>query len=136
MKKVYLIAFTITVLLVFSACSGNEPTTIEICKEDSTFIDYYEDSGVVHFVCKIVLQNNTSAKHKVKLYGFSKEDVDGGLLLNPKLTGYNIDGQNDTFQLDSNSRSELTVVFLGEYAGVLQKADRLIPDVLEIEIVE
>lgn len=40
------------------------------------------------------------------------------------------------FKLTPNGRSELTVDFWGEYAGILQKADRLIPDVLEIEIVE
>lgn len=92
--------FVIIVFLAFSACSENNPSTIDICKEDSMLIEYFEDRGVVHFVCKIVLQNNTSAEQTIKLYGFSQEDVESGLLLNPKLTGYNVSNQSNTFQIN------------------------------------
>lgn len=138
MKHSHLIltAILIIFLLIFSACSENSPNAIEICKEDSMLVEYYEDGGVVHFICEIVLVNHSSTEQTVKLYGFSQEDVEGGLLLNPNLTGYNIENQSDTFHVNSNSRCKLTVDFRGEYAGVLQKADRRIPDVLEIEIME
>ena len=131
-----IIAATIFILMLcFSACSIKEVESVEICTDKSMLIDFYEENGIVHFVCRIKLCNNTAENQMVKIRGISQEDVDGGLLVHPYLTGYNIDNQEDTFMIKANCNCEIVVDFRGEYAGVLIKKDRLIPDVIEIEII-
>lgn len=95
-----------------------------------------EMSAIVHIVCAIEVINHSSVDQTIQITGLSQEDVAGGLLVTSNLAGYNAENRSDTFQISANSNCVLTVDFCGEYAGVLQKADRLIPDVIEVTTVK
>lgn len=136
MRTRIFVAIILIVILCFSACSPKEVQSIEVCADESMLIDFYEENGVVHFICRIELCNNTEQNQMVKIKGMSQEDVAGGLLADPHLTGYNIADQGDTFVVNANSHCVIVVDFRGVYAGVLEKKDRLIPDVVEIEVIE
>lgn len=130
--KVFIVIVLITVLC-FAACSIKEFQKVEVCNDESMLVDFYEENGVVHYICKIKLCNNTSQSQVVKIRGTSQEDVENGLLSSPYLIGYSTD-QSDTFIIDANSNCIAVVDFRGVYAGVFIKKDRLIPDVIEIEV--
>ena len=131
-----IIAIMLIVVLCISACSAPKQQSVEICTDESMLIDYYEENGIVYFICKIKLRNNTAENLMVKIKGISTEDVDGGLLENSSLTGYNLANQDDIFLISATSSAVFDIEFRGVYGGVLEKKDRLIPDVVEIEIVE
>lgn len=135
MRTKILVAIFLIVILCFSACSPEEVQSIQVCTDKSFLIDFYEENGIVHFVCRIELYNNTAENLMVKICGISQEDVAGGLLADPYLTGYNIEDQSDTFIINANGHCLIVVDFCGVYAGVLEKKDRLIPDIIEIEVV-
>lgn len=125
-------------LLVFIMCGCANTTSnhIEICQGKSSLIEFYEDDGIVHIICRITLHNTTDEDQTIRIKGISQEDVDSGLLLSPYLSGLNAENQEELFRLNAGQYSEFLVDFCGVYAGILQKHDRLVPDVIELEIVE
>ena len=126
----------ICLLLLFftlCGCTGRVSNGIEICIEKSSMINFYEEDGTVHIICKITLYNTTDKNVTVRINGFSQEDVDTGLLSNPYLSGINAAEQSDLFLVLAGQYSEFLVDFCGKYGGGIQKQDRLVPDLIEIE---
>lgn len=117
-------------------CAKAAANDIKISPEKSSLIDFYEDDGVVHIICMITINNATNTDVTVRISGYSQEDVNNGLLRNPYLSGTNVEAQSEFFLLKAGQYSECVVDFCGEYAGNLQKKDRLVPDVIELEIVK
>jgi len=130
------IACVLLLLLALCGCAETAFNNIEICQEKCSLVEFYEENGVVHIICKVTLQNTTNEDVTVRISGVSQEDVTGGLLLNPSLSGMNVEDQSELFILKAGQYSEVLVDFCGEFAGTLQKQDRLVPDVIELEIVK
>lgn len=122
-------------LFTLCGCMESDSNIVTICPEKSVLIDFYEEDGIVHIICSITLYNETNKDILVKISGFSQEDVNNGLLLNPHLSGINKENQSEFFLLKPYRYNEFVVDLCGEYGGNFQKADRLVPDVIEIEIV-
>lgn len=110
-------------------------TGIIIHEDRSMLVDFYQEDGIVHMVCKIELENPSASTQKFNIVGYSAEDVNTGLLLQPKLIGYN-EYNTELFVLEANSRVMVIVDFQGEYAGKLVKTDREIPNTIEIINIE
>ena len=130
------ICLTVMVSIILSGCVNTTSNNIEICQEKSSLVEFYEDDGIVHIICRITLHNTTSEDQTIRIRGVSQEDVDNGLLLSPYLSGVNAEDHSELFQIKAGQYSEFLVDFWGEYAGTHQKEDRLVPDVIEVEIVE
>jgi hypothetical protein len=121
---------------ILCGCAWHVENDVVVCEDKSMLIDFHEEDGMVHIICLVTLNNKTNEDVTVKINGFSQEDVENGLLVNAHLSGINVENQSDTFLLKAKTYSEFLVDFSGEFAGVAQKTDRLIPDVVEIEIVD
>ena len=136
MKKVYILLIVAILLLSFYACANNEQKPVKICMDESVFCDFYVEDGVVHFLCQIKVINTSSENQTFKISGFSQEDVKIGLLIDDQLIGFNTEDQSDLFIVNADSSCVFNVDFRGEFAGIQQKTDRLLPNVMEIEIVD
>lgn len=126
-------------LLVFLSlvgCAKTDANDIKILPEKSSMIDFYEDDGIIHITCMITIYNSTNEDVTVRISGYSQEDVNNGLLRSPYLSATNVEEQSEFFLLKAGQYSEYLVDFCGEYAGNLQKKDRLVPDIIELEIVK
>lgn len=70
---------------------------------------------------------------KSKDYSKFSEDKHCSLLKESTLTGYSVQNNTDCFIL-SEGKNNIDVVFIGEYGGNNQKANRLLPDILITEV--
>lgn len=132
MKRVLCILLFVSVLC---GCMHSASGDVSICRGKSTLIDFYEEAGIVHIVCSITVNNNSSEEIIVSIYGYSEDDVSVGLLEDAYLSGVNLENNTDIFTLKPQQKNELIVDFIGIFAGNFQKTDRLVPDGIEINIV-
>lgn len=135
MKVRKLLAILMMICILAAGCAKNSEM-VTICDENCFFSDFYEEDGIVHILCEVTLENAGNEDLTVTITGSSQEDVDGGLLTEPGLKGVDLDTGSEEFLIPAGQQVTVTVDFQGEFGGTLQKADRLIPDELEIQIVE
>lgn len=103
--------------------------------ENSVFQDFYVEGNAVHFICILEVQNICDQNMYIRITGRSQEDVDNGLLASPELIGNNVQTNDETFSIPASSTLKIEVDFSGTFGNTNQKADRLIPDVIEVETI-
>ncbi len=131
-------ALTLCLTIIISALSlaGCTNSKIRLDKNNSHLLgDFKVENGKVLFSCSLAVENLTDDDLTVKITAYSKEDVDGGLLKQAKMSGYCEDMISDTFKMKSGE-SSVTVIFVGDFAGRQVKHDRLVPDDIRFEIVD
>ena len=137
MKK-YVYSLTILFLVVsmlmsFASCSRADQIYVD--KSQSYFSDYEVEDDKVFIKCHITIENTFEDEKTVTLSAILPEDVTNGLLKNETIKALKEDGSEMEFVLLPNTSNSFDVVFVGEYAGTNQKANRLLPEI-NIEIVE
>lgn len=107
-----------------------------INRENSAFQDFYIERNSVRMICRLEVQNTCDRNVSISITASSQEDVDGGLLTSPELVGRNLQTNNAYFSIPAGSVQEIDVDFCGIYGSIPQKADRLLPDGMEVKIAE
>lgn len=134
MKNIALV-LVILIVLNCSGCLLLDRNLLSVDESHSMLQDFYVESDTVHIVCRITVINSADESISTTITGFSDEDVANGLLINPELTGINLENGTNIFTINAGDTVELLVDFQGEYAGNHQKYDRLIPDNISFSIV-
>jgi hypothetical protein len=137
MKK-YVYSLTVLFLVVsmlMSLASCSRADQIYVDKSQSYFSDYEVEDDKVFIKCHITIENTFKDEKVVTLSAILPEDVTNGLLKNETAKALKEDGSEMEFVLLPNTSNSFDVVFVGEYAGTNQKANRLLPEI-DIEIVE
>jgi hypothetical protein len=137
MKK-YVYSLTVLFLVVsmlMSLASCSRANQIYVDKSQSYFSDYEVEDDKVFIKCHITIENTFKDEKVVTLSAILPEDVTNGLLKNETAKALKEDGSEMEFVLLPNTSNSFDVVFVGEYAGTNQKANRLLPEI-DIEIVE
>lgn len=130
-KYIFLIAAAIFVL-VAGYMLLQKHNGIHINYEKSFFSDFDVEEDKVYIECVLCIENNTGKQHKVKFIAESEEDKENGLIKDSKLNGYNEDLETSLFDIEPGE-NRITVIFVGNYGGVKQKVNRLLPKIyLEI----
>ena len=127
----------ITILLIcflLVSCAADTPKTVTICEEESMLNHFYVDYDTVHIICSITVVNDSLNDVEFTISAVSKEDTQNGLLMYPELTGINAETQGSVFSLASGKKVTFRIDFQGRYGGTERKVDRLIPDVIELQI--
>lgn len=101
---------------------------VNVIRSDSLFHEFYIKEDKVFIRCEITLENSSNEDEYVNLLANMQEDVDGGLLKAPIVTGYDEAGKSEFF-VPAHSKKEYTVLFIGDFAGKEQKRNRDLPSI-------
>jgi len=129
MKKAILLFCIVCMLLCLFSCQSND---INLNKEKSFFSDFEIENDKVYIYCTLFLENQSNSQEVVEIKALFESDAKNGLLKEENLYGYTVDENSKTFTLEQGE-NQIDIVFIGEYAGTPEKADRLLP---EIEIIK
>ena len=102
-------------------------------EEKSFFSDFKIENNKVYIYCTLFIENKSDTEKVISLKASFEKDVETGLLKEALVSGYSLDESTQEFQL-KKGENQLDVVFVGEYAGVDKKHDRLLPDIEIAEI--
>ena len=136
MCKIKIPVFIICIILLLVGCNRNPQEDVVVNRENSALQDFYVEGDSVHMICRLEVQNTCYQDVAISITGSSQEDVDGGLLASPELLGSNLQTNNVYFWIPAGAVQKIDVDFCGIYGGVYQKADRLIPDGIDVKIAE
>ena len=136
MAKTKIPILVICALVLLIGCARNSDGNVAINRENSAFQDFYIEGNSVHMICQLEVQNTCDRDVSISITASSQEDVDGGLLANPELVGRNLQTNDAFFSIPASSVQKIDVDFCGTYGGNPQKADRWIPDGMEVTIAE
>lgn len=134
MKSIVLI-LAILFVLNCAGCVFSDSNMLVVDESHSMLQDFYVESDVVHIICRITVINRSDECISTTITGFSDEDVANGLLINPELTGINLENGTNTFSISAGETVEFLVDFQGVFFGNPQKYDRLIPDNISFSII-
>lgn len=135
--RLVLILFAVSLVLIHGcAYSPSTHNEIAIHYADSVFQNFYVENEVVHIICKITIENNSTSDAEVLLNAISDEDVGNGLLKKPEMCGIDTETGIPILTVKAGQLQEFIIDFLGEFGGNNQKYDHMIPDVLEIVMVK
>lgn len=131
-KYVFLIVAAICILVagymllqIHNDINNND---IHINYEKSLYSDFHVEEDKVYIECVLCIENDTGKHHKVKFMAESEEDKENGLIKDSKLNGYNEDRETSLFDIEPRENM-ITVIFVGNYGGVEQKFNRLLPKI-------
>ena len=130
MKRLLSVLFVLCMVLSLFSCQAKE---IELNEEKSYFSDFKIENGKVYIYCTLFIENKSDTEKVISLKASFEKDVEIGLLKEALVSGYSLDESTQEFQL-KKGENQLDVVFVGEYAGVDKKNDRLLPDIEITEI--
>ena len=130
MKKILAILCMLCMMLSLFSCQTED---IKLDKEKSCFSDFKIENDKVYIYCTLYIDNKSDTEKVISLTASFEEDVENGLLKEALASGYSLDESTQEFQLEKGE-NQLDVVFVGEYAGVDKKNDRLLPDIEITEI--
>ena len=129
MKKFLVLLCIVCMMLSLFSCQVKD---IKLNEEKSFFSDFKIENNKVYIYCTLFIENKSDTEKVISLKASFEKDVEIGLLKEALVSGYSLDESTQEFQL-KKGENQLAVVFVGEYAGVDKKNDRLLPD---IEITE
>ena len=141
MRKLILLLQAVFLLLACVGCSANNEKHALCChKDDSYFSEFAVENGKTYIKCVLALENTGKEDVTVKLSAGLPRDV-GKLVKEQALDGYILSVDLPTADAEwvgdaveeeqilnlSPGTHTVEVVFVGTFAGVNQKHDRLLP---------
>ena len=130
MKKFLVLLCIVCMMLSLFSCQAKN---VELNEEKSYFSDFKIENDKVYIYCTLFIENKSDAEKVISLNASFEQDVENGLLKEALISGCSLDESTQKFQL-KKGENQLDVVFVGEYAGVDKKNDRLLPDIEITEI--
>ena len=136
MKKryIFVIITAVTLILLYLSIGFTNRDKIYIVYEKSYFNNFKIVNDVVSFDCIIFINNKYDSQKTVEIYANDYKDVRNGLLSNPLLKGVNTETLDNRFVLNKGE-NYFKISFQGQYATGTQKADKLLPEEIEIKII-
>ena len=130
MKKILAFLCILCMMLSMFSCQAKD---VKLDEEKSFFSDFKIENNKVYIYCTLFIENKSDTEKVISLNASFEKDVEIGLLKEALVSGYSLDESTQEFQL-KKGENQLEVVFVGEYAGVDKKNDRLLPDIEITEI--
>ena len=109
---------------------NRQTNPVRINYKKSFFQDFTVEDNIVKIKCNIYIYNISEQDKKFYIRATSSEDV--GKLLNNEDLRVSEDGEEKVFELKANESNTIDVIFEGEFGGINQKVDRLLPNNIEI----
>ncbi len=97
----------------------------EINHDESFFMNFWVEDEKAYIECYLTIESKMD--YDVSIEGHFPLD-EGKLLKDRSIYAYDKETGNDKFKLVRGT-NKFTVVFIGEYGGIFQKADRLLPGI-------
>lgn len=129
-KKLISVLFLIFVFVGLYGCGDKNGAVILDNSDNSYFVDFYTEGNSVYIEC--VLNIYSESDTEITISAIDNENVEGGLLKSPTLTGIDKNDNDEIFKLQAGE-NEVTVLFKGKYAGVFNISKRDIPRFIEID---
>ena len=130
MKKFLVLLCIVCMMLSLFSCQVKD---IKLNEEKSYFSDFKIENDKVYIYCTLFIENKSDTEKVISLKASFEKDVEIGLLKEALVSGYSLDESTQEFQL-KKGENQVDVVFVGEYAGVDKKNDRLLPNIEITEI--
>lgn len=132
MKKIRIFIIILASCLLFAVINKQcNKEKIYILYDKSFFSDYEVKDNKVFINCELLIYNGYNSEQSIELVAFDNDDVNTGLLKSSELKGY-IKGTNNYEFLLKKGKNFLSVSFIGEFAGNVKKANRLLPNKIYI----
>lgn len=131
MKKTAIFVLCFAAIFCLCSCSVEQVPILDN-SGNSYFVDFYTEGDSVYIECVLNIYNPNNTESEVKIYAIDNEDVETGLLKNPKLTAIDKESGSDVFRLKSEENT-VTVLFQGEYNGIYEITAREIPRFIYID---
>ena len=120
--------FLLIVLGVGLSMIFSKPT-VTLIKSKSYYSDFTVVDQKVTVKCYITLKNTYNVDKTVKLSALFPDDVKIGLLKSSELYAVDMDNTDIEFIIPKKSQKSFEVNFVGDFAGVNRKHDRLLPQI-------
>ena len=131
MKKIGII---LLVLVIGGYFLLHNRSSIVVDEDKSFFSDYYVEENIVKIKCYVTIKNTFHHTVKYELVAESPIDYERGLLAAPKLYVEGANGEKKQYTISQDSEDSFYVIFTGEFGGLNEKQDRLLPDIKIIVI--
>ena len=122
--KFILVALFLVVLLVVCV-AYMQLSKMFIINEESFFSDFYVKGDKVYLECEMSIDSPRDCD--IQLQGTFVRD-EGKLLKNATVFAYDTENGNNSFHM-MRGTNRFKVVFIGDYGGIPQKFDRLLPEI-------
>lgn len=126
---VFILAIAITVLFLYNRYYVSKPDLELVTEQGVGIHDFYIKDDKVYIVGGITVKNNTDTQLTYSLFATSDADYNSGLIKSAKLEGFDETVSTNIFSIADHDFQTIIVVFVGDYAGFPQKADRLMPEI-------
>jgi hypothetical protein len=159
MKSGFSIIAVVCSILVLTSCTSEQQNEdsqlLKIDQTTSWFDDFKVKDNMVYIYCYVTIENRTASDVEFHLIGDFKDDKENGLLMTRRISGTEFKIESTEVQsalnkevtemeetrilsadnvlfLNAGATESFNVVFIGEFGGVHEKMNRLLPD-LEIK---
>ena len=130
MKKFLVLLCIVCMMLSLFSCQAKN---VKLNEGKSYFSDFKMENDKVYIYCTLFIENKSDTEKVISLNASFEKDVELGLLKEALVSGYSLDESTQEFKLQKGE-NQLDVAFIGKYAGVNKKHDRLLPDIEITEI--
>lgn len=131
MKKIYIyiigLIFIILFLFLFMAFGKIKPDIEIISEQRGGIHNFYVENDKVYITGGLTIKNNTKNNIKYSIIGTSDDDFEIGLLKSKLLIGYDEKLETNMFEIGGKETQTFNVTLVGEYNGIYEKYDRLMP---------
>lgn len=129
MKKIYIyiIGLTCIILFLIIAFCKIKPDIEIISKQGGGIHNFYVEDDKVYITGGLTIKNNTKNNIKYSIIGTSDDDFEIGLLKSKLLIGYDEKLETNMFEIGGKETQTFNVTLVGEYNGIYEKYDRLMP---------
>lgn len=130
MRVKFTLVALLLVVLVVGCLAHLQLSKMFIINEESYFSDFYIKDDKVYLECEMSISSPRDCD--IQLQGTFVRD-EGKLLKNATVFAYDIKNGSNSFHMVSGD-NHFTAVFIGDYGGIPQKFDRLLPEIKLIEL--
>lgn len=131
-KRMSFVCILLCCLIGFAACAPENK--ISLLQDESFFSDFEIKDGTVFIECMLIIENKSDKDCTFTISADFEKDVKVRLLKESVLYVRDEKGEKQKFTLPAHAKQPFTCIFSGEFGGVNQKADRLLPDKITFHI--
>ena len=125
MRAKFILVVLLLVVLLGGCIAYLQLSEMFIINEESFFSDFYIKGDKVYIECEMSIKSPRDCD--IQLQGTFVRD-EGKLLKNATIFAYDLESGSNIFHMMRGTNS-FRVVFIGDYGGIPQKFDRLLPEI-------
>ena len=128
MKKIIVIMLIISSIIMLPSCEKPQQEVLGLDQENSCFMGFEVENNFVYLECWLYITNMRNKDLEFTISADFTEDVELGLLKNPILYACDELNNKQIFTIKAGAAENFKCTFVGEYAGVYQRHDRMLPE--------